>query len=314
MNQLRLYLCALGLILIGLAVFSYKAYYLGFPLSPKTKVQVWHLEARLRFEAEGAPVKLSMFLPMNTGRFAVTDEHFISTGYGLVASMEAVNRTVVWSTRQENGPQNLFYQATVRMVRNKTSKPDTRPAEITNPGFKGPKLAAADSLISNMKSKSADTRSFVAELLKRLNSANPDDNVQLLLGKKTTPRAKVELAAHLLNHAEIPARVVHGIDLNEEKSEFSKKVNLLHWLEVYDNRTWVTFDPATAISPVPVEWLPWWRGDNNLVQLQGGSKLNQTLSVSPKVDEGISSVAIRGEISKPLLLKFSLFSLPVNTQ
>ena len=60
--------------------------------------------------------------------------------------------------------------------------------------------------------------------------------------------------------------------------------------------------------------MPWWRGDGNLVQLQGGSKLNTVLSVSPKIDEGISSVAFRGEISKPLLLKFSLFSLPVNTQ
>ena len=314
MNKRRLYLLALGLTILGLGVFSYKAYYLGFPLSPKTKVQVWHVEARLRFEAEGAPVKVSMFLPMNTGTFAITDEHFISTGYGLVASMEDVNRTVVWSTRKENGAQNLYYQATVRMVRNKTSRSDIKLPEITNPGFRGPKLAAADSLLGDIKAKSADTRSFVAELLKRLNSANPDDNVQLLLGPKTTQRARVELASHLLNHAEINARVVHGIYLNEEKLEFSKKVNLLHWLEVYDNRTWQTFDPAKGTSPVPVDWLPWWRGDNNLAQLQGGSKLNLTLSVSPKVDEGITSVAFRGEISKPLLLKFSLFSLPVNTQ
>ena len=173
---------------------------------------------------------------------------------------------------------------------------------------------APDSLIRDIKSKSADTRSFVAELLKRLNSANPDDNVKLLLGQKNTPRTRVELASHLLNQAMINARVVHGIYLNEEKLEFSKKVNLLHWLEVYDNRTWQTFDPAKGTSPVPVDWLPWWRGDNNLAQLQGGSKLNLTLSVSPKVDEGITSVAFRGEISKPLLLKFSLFSLPVNTQ
>ena len=69
-----------------------------------------------------------------------------------------------------------------------------------------------------------------------------------------------------------------------------------------------------ARHPVPEDWLPWWRGNANLVQLQGGSKLNTVMSISPKIDEGISSVAFRGEISKPLLLKLSLFSLPVNTQ
>ncbi len=200
------------------------------------------------------------------------------------------------------------------MIRNKPVKSDIKPQEVTSPGFKGPKLAAADSLTGDIKSKSADTRSFVGELLKRLKFPNPEDNVKLLLGQKPTPRTKVELAAHLLNHAGINARVVHGVALDEEKSEFSKKVNLLHWLEVYDNRTWLSFDLGSGTSPVPVNWLPWWRGDNNLVQLQGGSKLNLALSVSPKVDEGITSVAFRGEISKPLLLQFSLFSLPVNTQ
>jgi hypothetical protein len=38
------------------------------------------------------------------------------------------------------------------------------------------------------------------------------------------------------------------------------------------------------------------------------------LAVSPKIEEGITAAVQYGEISKPLLLKFSLFSLPVNTQ
>ncbi len=305
---------ALGLTILGLGVFAYKASYLGFPLSPKTKVQIWHVEAHLRFETEGAPVKVTMFLPINSGRFAFTDEHFISTGYGLNASIEDGNRSAVWSTRKANGTQNLYYQSTVRMIQKKPSKSEAKPPEITSPGFKGPRLVAAESLIEKIKPRSADTRSFVAELLKRLDSVNPDDNVKLLLGKKTTQRNKVELAARVLAQAGINARVVHGIHLDEDKLEFSKKVKVLHWLEVYDDNKWLTFETPTGVSPVPDDWLPWWRGDQNLVQLQGGSKLNTVISVSPKVDEGIASIAFRGEISKPLLLKFSLFSLPVNTQ
>jgi hypothetical protein len=37
-------------------------------------------------------------------------------------------------------------------------------------------------------------------------------------------------------------------------------------------------------------------------------------SVRPKVEDAISVAVRRGEISEPLVLKFSLFSLPVNTQ
>jgi hypothetical protein len=36
--------------------------------------------------------------------------------------------------------------------------------------------------------------------------------------------------------------------------------------------------------------------------------------VSPKVEEGLTAAVTSGAISKPLLLRFSLFSLPVNTQ
>jgi len=313
-NKARLYLLAISLTIVGLGLFSYKAYYLGFPLTPKTKVQVWNVDARIRFEAEGGPVKVTMFLPLNSGRFAFTDEHFISTDYGLNSSMEDANRSAVWSTRKADGAQNLYYRATVRMTNAKRPKTETKPPDITNPDFKGAKLAAVDSLISKTKPRSADTPSFVMELLRRLNSSNPDDNVKLLLGQKTAQRNKADLAVRILAQAGIAARVVHGVHLDDDKLDFSKKVNLLHWVEVYNGQRWLTFDPATGKSPVPVDWLPWWRGEGSLVKVQGGSKLNVTVSVSPKVDEGIASIAFRGEISKPLLLRFSLFSLPVNTQ
>ncbi|MGA8832361.1 MAG: UUP1 family membrane protein [Desulfomonilaceae bacterium] len=314
MNKVRLYLLALGLTILALGVFSYKAYYLGFPLTPKTKVQVWHVEARIRFEADGGPVKVTMFLPVNSGQFAFTDEHFISTGYGLNASIESGVRSATWSARKASGTQNLYYQATVRMTRKSLSKSVIKPPEAPNPDFTGPKLVAAESLIEKIKPRSADTISFVKELLKRLNSTIPDDNVRLLLGKKTSHQNKAELAVRILTQAGINARTVHGVHLDEDKLDFSKKASFLHWLEVYDNNKWRTFEVLTGASPVPEDWLPWWRGNANLVQLQGGSKLNTEISVSPKIDEGISSVAFRGEISKPLLLKFSLFSLPVNTQ
>ncbi|MGC8658023.1 MAG: inactive transglutaminase family protein [Desulfomonilaceae bacterium] len=314
MNKLQLYLLALALTFLGLGVFAYKVYYLGFPLHPKTQAHVWHVEARLRFGAEGGPVKARMFLPSNDGRFVLTDEHFISTGYGLNVSVEGGARSAIWSTRTARGTQNLYYQCAVRMTRKKSSKTEPKPPQPPTTEFKGPKLMAAESLIEKIKPRSADTITFVKELFKRLDAPNPDDNVRLLLGKKTEKQHKIQLAARILVLAGVNAWVVHGVHLDEDKLDFSKKVKLTHWLEVYENKKKLTFEFPSGATPAPDDWLPWWRGDAPLVQLTGGSKMNTTISVSPKVDEGISSVAYRGEISKPLLLRFSLFSLPVNTQ
>ena len=314
MNKLHLYVLAVVLTALGLGLFVYKAYVLGFPLAPRTKVQVWNVEARISFVAQDKPVKLSMFIPSSTRRFALADEHFISSGYGLVASVEEGNRKAVWSIRQARREQNIYYQAVVRAVRTKAPRIEEEALEVTSSGFEGPRLEAAKSLIAEIQAKSADTQSFVAELIKRLNQAEPGDNVKLLLGPKPTLPTKVELAVRLLAQAGIPARVVQGIRLQEEKHDFSKKTNLLHWLEVYDKKQWISFDPLRGKTPVPDDWLRWWSGSQNLVHLEGGSKLNVVVSVSPKVEEGISAAVLRGEISKPLLLKLSLFGLPVNTQ
>jgi hypothetical protein len=150
-------------------------------------------------------------------------QHFISSGYGLVASVEEGNRKAVWSIRQARKEQNIYYQAVVRAVRTKAPRIEEEAPEVTSSGFEGPRLEAAKSLIAEIQAKSADTQSFVAELIKRLNQAEPGDNVKLLLGPKPTLPTKVEVAVRLLAQASIPARVVQGIRLQEEKHDFQRK-------------------------------------------------------------------------------------------
>jgi hypothetical protein len=71
-------------------------------------------------------------------------------------------------------------------VRTKAPRIEEEAPEVTSSGFEGPRLEAAKSLIAEIQAKSADTQSFVAELIKRLNQAEPGDNVKLLLGPKPT--------------------------------------------------------------------------------------------------------------------------------
>jgi len=314
-NRLHLYVLASVLSVLGLALFLYKAFALDFPLAPKTKAQVWNVEARVSFLAQDQPAKVSLFIPTGTRRFAVVDEHFISSGYGLVAGIENGNRQAIWSIRKARGRQSLYYQSVVRRVRSTVPAPDNQAPEMpSGPRFQGPKLAAANALIEEIRAKSADTPSFVAGLLKKLYRDKSDDNVQLLLGATPSGSRNVAAAVRILQQAGIPARMIQGIRLEEEKQSFTRKSDFLAWLEVFDAKQWRSYDPATGMTPVPDDWMRWWTGSQGLVRLEGGIKPASRVSVSPKVEEGISAAVSRGRISKPLLLKFSMFSLPVNTQ
>lgn len=314
MGKLHLYVLAAILASVGLSIFLYKAIALDFPVKPATTATVWNVEARLKFVADDQPVKVSMFLPSSSRRFAVVDEHFLSGGFGFIASWDEGNRRATWSVRKAKGARSLYYQAVVRRVHTKAPEPPSKAPEVTPPQLEGPSLAAAKALLAEIKAKSADTPTFVAELIRRLNRAAGDDNVKVLLRDKNATDRKVRVAVRLLRYSGIPAREVNGISLQEGKHDFSKRIPIVRWIEIHNGTHWVSFDPTTAQSPVSEDWLSWWTGPKRLVNLEGGSGLNVLLSVSPKIEEGITAAVRRAEISKPFLLKFSLFGLPVNTQ
>ena len=314
MNRFYVWGIALVLTFLGLGLFVYKAYFLGFPIHPDTSVRVWNVEARVSFVAREEPVKVSILVPMGTARFAITGESFISNGYGILVSNDERNRWATWSIRKATGRQNLYYQATVRSVRASVMSPDEEPPQPLDPGFQGPALEAANALLEEIRAKSADTVNMVSGLIKSLNEDPPGTSVRLLLGDQPKPEKKVEMAVRLLAQADIIARAVHGIRLREDKFDFSKNIPLIHWLEVYHKKKWISFNPMTGKASVPGDWLGWWRGKQNPVTLEGGEKLRVRVAISPRLEEGISAALERGLLANPLLLKFSLFSLPVSTQ
>ncbi len=313
-SRTHVYILSALLFATGIGVAAYKATVLGFPLAPESKARVWNVEVRIRFDADNRPVKASLFIPGSTSGFVVTDEHFISGGFGFVVAGEEGNRKVVWSARSAKGRMNLYYQTVIRAARLKISLPEDEPYETAPPALEGPRSAAAQALIKEIRAKSADTPSMVATLLQRLNESKPDENVSLLLGQKPDLQKKVRLAANILRLAGIRARQVNGIRLQEAKYDFSTKAPLLHWLEVYHHDKWLPFNATTGEQRIRSDWFPWWRGPKKLVDLEGGAQLHVIISVSPKIEEAIAAAVTKTEISKPWLLQFSLFSLPVNTQ
>jgi hypothetical protein len=310
MNRRHLYLLSLGLTLVGLGLFAYKVFVLDFPLTPHRISDIWNVEAHISFFARNKPIKVSLFIPRSTPDFAIVNENFISRGYGITTATENGNRQAIWSVRKATGRQSIYYRAVIRRV--STKKPGTVlwPPEIEQPGFKELYLTAAQSLIDEIRAKSADVEGLVKELLKYFNRPQLDRNTALLLGEEAPMAKKGKIAVQVLAQAGIPARAVHGV-LLEEKNH---NAPIQTWLEVYDGKRGLSYDLVTEESGIPPDYLPWWQGTKRLVELKGGDKLQVKLSVNLKQEEAVRAAIRGGRIKSPLLLEFSLFSLPVRTQ
>jgi hypothetical protein len=310
LNKTHLYVLAFVLAAVGLGLFLYKVLALRFPLSPQAESYTWHVEAKLTFTPGKNPVKVSLFIPRASRRYAITNEAFVSRGYGLITAREGVNRQATWSIRRARGLQTLYYRGEVVRVNTRQPISPIEPPRLENPGFEGAKLAAAQDLVSRIRRRSADNETMAAELLRRLHQPHLVDNVALLLGKQTSGAAKMDLAVRVLALAGVPARVVHGIVLKEQK----ENLPVVHWLEVYNKKWWQALDPVTGAPGIPDNFLAWWRGPRSMARLTGGNDLRLTLSVNRELEPAMATALVRGRIQKPLLLRFSLLSLPIHTQ
>lgn len=310
MNRLHLILLASLLLLGGTALFLYKVLALHFPLDPDTEDFIWSVEAQISFQARDRPVKVAVYIPQDTPHFSVVNENFISRSYGLVTKKVSGNRQAVWSTRRTRGKQTLYYHTVVRGIEKKSDRENLKPPQIDKPGFEGPYLQAAETVIAEIGTHSADIDSFVSELIKRLNRTPPDENAALLLGKQPTPPARIQAAVKVLAQSGIAARPVNGIQLAQEQRD----AVLTTWLEVYDLGRWRSYDPVTGVEGVPESYLAWWRGFDPLVNLTGGRDLKTKISISLNREEAIQSAIERTRLKNPALLEFSLLRLPIQTQ
>jgi len=310
LNKTHLYVLAFILAAVGLGLVIYKVLVLNFPLSPGAESYTWNVEAKVTFEAGNEPAKLTLFTPRTTRRYAVTNEAFVSQGYGLVTAIVDPNRQATWSIRQASGLQTLYYRAEVVRVNNQEPINPIQPPAIDNPSFEGADLTVARALVDRIRRRSADHETMAADLLKHFREPQPDDNLALLLGKHPTEGDKMELAAKVLTLAGVPARVVHGIALKEQK----ERLPVVHWLEIYNQKWWQAIDPVTGAPGIPDHYLAWWRGPLSMARLTGGSDLHVTLSVTRELEAAINTAVVRGQIKKPLLLNFSLLSLPLHSQ
>jgi len=305
----RMILIATLLIFAGGSIFFYKWQVLGFPVQPDAETQVWTVEVTARFDAGPGPIKASLYIPGLTPGFAILEENYLSRGFGYTPGYVSGGRQVQWTRRRARGVQTLYY----RVVIYKDAaliQSDTTPPFPEMPKMREPFQTAAEQLVEDVGSKSADPGSFTVELLKRLSQSNRDQNVEILVGAAPTATSIARTATELLAAARIPARTIRGIYLQEQQ----RRARIVPWLEIHDGTRWLYFDPLTGKEGLPDNFLQWWTGDDPLFEIDGGSDVDVRFSVKSDFMNPTEVAQRRSDERNSLVARFSLFSLPIQTQ
>ncbi len=305
----RMILIAALLIVAGVSIFVYKWQVLGFPVQPDAETQVWTVEVTASFDVGPGPIKANLYIPALTPGFAILEENYLSRGFGYTPAYVSGGRQVQWTRRRARGVQTLYY----RVVIYKDSaviESDTTPPFPEQPKMSEPLRTAVELLVDDVGSKSADPGSFTVELLKRLSQPNGDQNVEILVGSAPTAARIARTATDLLAAARIPARMIRGVYLQDQQ----RRARIVSWLEIHDGTRWLYFDPLTGKEGLPDNFLQWWTGDDPLFDIDGGTDVDVRFSVKSDLMSPLDVAQQRSDERNSLVAKFSLFSLPIQTQ
>ena len=311
MNNHKINLMALILIAGALSLSYYKYSKLGLPLQPAQQAEVWTVEAKLQFKANGGPAKADFYIPKEIPGFLKLNEDFISSNYGLATEQDELNRKALWAVRRAKGKQVLYYRMEFTPDDKWHSRTfPKRPPYPPVPSYEEPMGSAIQAVLEEVRAHSADVATFTRELLKRLNNPKPDQNISLINKTGHGSPEWVRQLIDILAGARIPARIVYVLPLQD----LVKHGQLVPWIEVHNDFEWIAFDPATGKQGYDHNILVWRTGDDPIATITGGQPALVDFSISRHALSQVTVAEQQAQQMHSRIMDFSLFALPVQTQ
>lgn len=294
---------------VGLSVFAYKWQVLGFPIGQDQETPVWTIESKINFDSGPGSIKVNLHIPTLTPGFRTLNENPVSRGYGFSLNYGTGGREAQWAIRRADGTQTIYYRISV--FEDPTNRQaDTTPPFPPSPTINEPFKTAVDVIVASVKERSADTASFTSELLRMMNDPSPDPNVELLRSGAKTEAEFVETVTTILASARIPARTVHGFKLEGRQRDAPMQT----WLEVHDLDNWRYFNPRTGEESLPRNFFIWWRGNEPLINVVGGSNVQVSFAIQENHLDAVTIASSQASQRGASLIDFSLYGLPISTQ
>ena len=292
------------LFVLGVGLMCYRHFAFEVPWFPGTMRSVWSVEARVEFDpAENEPVTVKLTVPGTQDGYTVLSESSASPDYGFSFKKSRGQKIAVWTTRSASEHQVLYYKMNVLEDPNATvSSQIPVPRTDTSVVESDANLKILNNIIQNARNKSADAISFTQELVQILNTSEQET----ALLKKNASRSR--LIVKMLDIADVPARVVRGLQLKDKR----RRQSLVEYVEVYQNGKPELINPETGEAGNPKNFLLWEYSSQPLLELKGGSHSAVYFSM---IENHVSvKTAIQSKFAHTELLNFSVDSLPIEEQ
>ncbi len=309
MKHKYVYFLSAFLAVAGLAMFIYKWQVLDFPVRMNQETPVWTIESSISFDSGPGAIKVHLLIPTLTPGFRMLNENSVSRGYGFSLNYGSGGREAQWAIRRADGPQTIYYRISVYADPG-AEQADTTPPFPPPPVINEPFKTAVDVIVAEVREQSADTASFTSELLRRMNDSSPGPNVELLLSDADTQAEFVESITTILASARIPARMIHGFELAGRQRQAEAATRL----EVHDGDQWRYFDPATGDENLPENFFIWWRGNEPLINVEGGSNVQASFAIQENHLDAVTIAETQAAQQGANPFDFSLYRLPIQTQ
>ncbi len=302
-SRASFYVLVTLLVLIGAGFTVYRHISLGVPWLPGEQRLVWSIEAKIDFHSQDAAVRASFATPSTQPGFKRLSERTASPGFGLAFVEEPNGRRAEWSIRQASGLQVLYYQVDMLVDPSTFKHTQATPPPLRLVTLSGPQAPAANELLSRAQARSADAYTLARELITEFN--RQEQLAQLL----SHSQKRIVWLVDLLNQAEVPAREVHMLNLEDGR----RRQPLVSYLQVFSGENYQLFNVDTGEQGQTANQLVWEQLSAPLLDLAGGDHARVNFSML-KQDVPVTRMLQDKTFQDRGLLDFSIHSLPLEDQ
>ncbi|MEE3168821.1 MAG: inactive transglutaminase family protein [Pseudomonadota bacterium] len=303
-SRLPFYIAVFLLIAAGISLAIWRHVEFGIPWLTGEQRPVWMVEARVDFEAEEGPALVSLNIPEQPPGFRILTEQAASPGYGFSIIDSSEGRRAEWTKREANGPQTLYFKAQfVPDASAETEIPSRAPA-TPRTFWEEPQATAVQETLDQARARSSTPESMTRELIRLMQPDTRTQNTTLLVSEDNY----LQLLVDMLNHAGIAARTADGLKLEDAR----RRQQLTPYLQIYNGKRWLTFDPKTAEQGVPEDLLLWRQGSTSLLDVVGGENSEVSFSMLRQTVPALQLATLESASNGLGILSF--YELPIEEQ
>ncbi len=278
----KLLVAVVSLIFTGGGIAAYKSTTLGVPFWKGERVDEWLVEARIAFFA---PPASSPVVRLALPAIAIDEslgQETGSLGYNYLIERNLGEYTAMWSARDREGSQVLYYRLRLPDDSRSGAEPMVatgRPPAPQNPGLSRQLNNAAEAIIGRITDVSAHPDAVFVALFDQINTEERPQEFTLL--KRYYERelrgidSAIQMGIDLLALAGIPARLAYGVHLDPMMGSQSPHP----MIEYFDGSHWKVrdhMDPGNV--PDGRKIYVWHRGGGPMLEVSGGENSRITFT------------------------------------